>query len=176
MELTDLPYIVKPTDVDEDEAQGKSPKDTVEFLSRIKAQPLISDVKNNDIIIGSDTVVAIDDEILGKPENEKDAYNMLKKLSGKTHSVFTGVTIIKKGEKKNISKTFSCETKVTFYKLSDKEINNYIATGEPLDKAGAYGIQERGSLFVKKINGDFFNVVGLPIGKLKKEIKKIEEK
>ena len=106
-------------------------------------------------------------KILGKPKNDDDARAMLRSLSGKTHSVFTGVTIIHSQE----STSFAVQTKVSFYELSDEDIERYIKTGEHRDKAGSYGIQGYGSLFVKEIKGDYFNVVGLPIGKLNKELK-----
>ncbi|MGN1202566.1 MAG: Maf family protein, partial [Eubacterium sp.] len=117
-----------------------------------------------DTIIGADTVVAVGGKILGKPKDRNDAFEMLKMLSGKYHSVFTGVTVIKP----ECTDTFSVETRVKFFDLTDKEINSYIDTGEPFDKAGGYGIQGKGSLLVEKIDGDYFNVVGLPISKLNK--------
>ena len=121
------------------------------------------------LVIGVDTVVAIDGKILGKPKNEKDAFFMLKNLSGKEHSVFTGVTVIKNDKEV----TFSVQTKVKFFELDDREIEDYISSGEPFDKAGAYGIQGKGSLFVEKIDGDYFNVVGLPISRLARQLKSI---
>ncbi len=157
-------FIVKSADVDETLPQDITPSKAVEYLSKIKAEPLKN---NDDIVIGADTVVAINGKILGKPKDENDAFSMLKTLSGNVHSVFTGVTVIK-GEK---SETFSVETKVKMFDLTDDDINNYIATGEPFDKAGSYGIQGKGSLLVEKIDGDYFNVVGLPISKLNKVLK-----
>ena len=169
MELTDFQFTVYPTDVSESGTEGMNPKETVEYLSSIKADALSDKINTNDIIIGSDTVVAFENKILGKPGNKKEAFSMLKMLSGNIHSVFTGVTLIKNNEKI----TFSCETKVEFFELSDEEIENYIETAEPYDKAGAYGIQEKGGLFVKAVHGDFFNVVGLPIAKLSRELRKL---
>lgn len=157
-------FEIKTADVDEALPDGISPSDAVCYLAEIKAQPFKNE---NDIVIGADTVVAIDGKILGKPRDEEDARQMLKALSGNTHSVFTGVSIIK-GES---TKTFSVETKVKFFELSDEEIDKYIASREPMDKAGSYGIQGQGSLFVEKIDGDYFNVVGLPISRLNKELK-----
>ncbi len=156
-------FEVKVSDVDETLPEGIPPKEAVEYLSYIKALPFRNE---KDIVIGADTVVAIDNQILGKPADESDAGRMLKMLSGRTHSVFTGVTVLK-GEHRD---TFSVETKVTFFELRDKEIDRYIATKEPMDKAGAYGIQGYGSLLVKSINGDYFNVVGLPISELNRHI------
>ncbi len=157
-------FIVKSAEVDETLPKNITPSKAVEYLSKIKAEPLKND---DDTVIGADTVVAIDGKILGKPKDRDDAFSTLKMLSGKEHSVFTGVTVIK-GEK---SETFSVETKVKMFDLSDDDINNYIATGEPFDKAGSYGIQGKGSLLVEKIDGDYFNVVGLPISKLSRVLK-----
>lgn len=173
MELLGKEFIVKPTNVEENVPKNITPKGTVEYLSLIKAEELYDEIKENDIIIGADTVVVFENEIFGKPTNDNDAVNMLKRMSGKIHTVITGITIIKKtGEGKKV-KTFSCKTDVKFYHLSDTEIADYVATGEPKDKAGAYGIQEKGSLFVEKIDGDFFNVVGLPVSALSKELDKL---
>lgn len=156
-------FEVKSARVDETLSQGISPQQAVEYLSRIKAQPFANDT---DIIIGADTVVSIDNIILGKPADKDDARRMLSMLSGKWHSVLTGVTVIK-GEK---TVTFHQETKVKFFDLTDEEIDRYIATGEPMDKAGAYGIQGYGSLLVDRIDGDYFNVVGLPVSRLNREL------
>lgn len=166
MGLITKAFEVKVSEVDESLPEGISPRDAVMYLSKIKAEPFKNEQQ---IVIGADTVVAIDDKILGKPKDKQNAFDMLKMLSGKTHSVFTGVTITK-GESTN---TFAVETRVTFFELSDQEILDYIATKEPMDKAGAYGIQGYGSLLVKEIQGDYFNVVGLPVSKLNQELKKI---
>lgn len=156
-------FTVKSADVDETLPDGISPQEAVEYLSKIKALPFKNDT---DIVIGADTVVCLDGLILGKPKNEDDAFNMLRLLSARVHSVFTGVTILF-GEKE---KTFSVETRVKFFELLDDDINAYIKSGECSDKAGAYGIQGKGSLFVEKIDGDYFNVVGLPVSRLNREL------
>lgn len=156
-------FEIKVSNVDETLPSGISPKDAVLYLSKIKAEPFKND---GDIIIGADTVVALDGKILGKPKNDENAREMLKFLSGKAHSVFTGVTLIKG----DITRSFAVETKVKFFDLTDEEIDEYIKTGEPADKAGAYGIQGYGSLLVEKIDGDYFNVVGLPVSKLAREL------
>lgn len=122
----------------------------------------IAENNPNSLVVGSDTVVTCDDEIMGKPKDEKNAFEMLKKLSGKTHQVISGISVYFKGEYFNISTV----TQVEFKNLSDKDINLYIATGEPMDKAGAYGIQGFGSMLVKGIEGDYFNVVGLSVSQL----------
>ncbi|MDD6735893.1 MAG: Maf family protein, partial [Clostridiales bacterium] len=123
----------------------------------------------NAVIISADTVVYDDGKILGKPENEDDAYNILKSLSGRCHSVFTGICVMRKRDMFAVCK--NVETKVFFKELTDENIRSYISTGEPMDKAGAYGIQGLGALLVDKIEGDFFNVVGLPVGKLAEVLK-----
>lgn len=157
-------FTVKSADVDETLPQGISPDKAVEYLSKIKAEPFKNE---NDIVIGADTVVALDGKILGKPRDDADAFATLKMLSGREHSVFTGVSVIK-GEK---IETFSVQTKVKMFEFTDEEIEEYIATDEPFDKAGSYGIQGKGSLLVEKIDGDYFNVVGLPISRLNRVLK-----
>ena len=138
-----------------------------EYLASIKAE----DVARNhmgDIVIGCDTAVFLNGQMLGKPEDKEDAYRMLSSLSGKTHYVITGCCIRKGCEKLS----FSVKTEVEFFELSREEIEEYIETLESFDKAGAYGIQGKGALLVKKINGDYFNVVGLPISELNRQLKK----
>lgn len=162
-------FEIRTADVDESLPAGISPDRAVEYLSEIKAEPFRSE---RDIVIGADTVVAADGEILGKPKDKSDAFDMLKKLSGREHSVYTGVTVIK-GDRRE---TFSVQTKVKFFTLTDSEISNYLDTGEPFDKAGAYGIQGKGSLLVEKINGDYFNVVGLPISRLARVLESFVQK
>lgn len=141
-----------------------------QFLATIKAKDV---AKNNPdrIVIGADTCVFNGDKILGKPSDREDAYNMLQSLSGKTHSVITGCALIKG----NKSISFSVKTDVEFFDLTESEIEDYLNTNEPFDKAGSYGIQGKGALFVKRINGDYFNVVGLPISKLSRVLKTFYE-
>ena len=125
----------------------------------------------DDTVIGSDTVVCVDGQLLGKPADKADAVRMLKLLSGREHSVFTGVCVIREG-KEHI---FVHETKVVFYPLSDREIEEYAESGEPMDKAGAYGIQGRGALLAEKIDGDYYSVMGLPIAALARVLRDIGE-
>ncbi len=141
---------------------GTAPVDAVLLLSRQKAEEIYSQYKG-EVIISADTIVVIDNKILGKPRDEEQAFDMLKALSGRSHTVFTGVCVIFAD---GTSENFADRTDVEFYPLSDSEIRGYIATGEPMDKAGAYGIQEKGALLVKSIFGDFYNVMGLPISRL----------
>lgn len=140
-----------------------------EYLSKLKALD-IANKYPDDIVIGADTAVIIGSEILGKPSDRDDAKRMLSLLSSKTHKVITGCTIINKG--KAIS--FSVTTKVKFYKLDSLQIEEYINSSEPYDKAGSYAVQSKGGLFVKKIKGDYFNIVGLPIAKLYKKLNEVD--
>ena len=159
--------IVRPADCDETLPEGISARKAVEYLSDIKnkAAKLLS--PGGEIIISADTVVAVDDIILGKPCDKEDARHMINLLSGRVHQVYTGVTI-SDGEK---SVTFSEKTDVEFYPLTEAEIEEYISTSEPYDKAGSYAIQGKASLLIKGISGDYFNVVGLPVARLAKELK-----
>lgn len=137
-------FVVKPTSADESLPGGILPEDAVKLLSERKADA--AEIECSDVVLSADTVVALGDRILGKPSDKTEAFSMLRSLSGKTHSVYTGVTI-KSAEKKRV---FAVKTDVLFYPLTDDEINAYIATGEPFDKAGAYGIQGRAAVFVEK--------------------------
>lgn len=119
----------------------------------------VAKLRPEDTVIGSDTVVVLNNEIFGKPKDKAHAHAMLKALSGKRHFVYTGVAVAEKGS----VRSFVQKTEVEFYELSDETIEKYIATGEPMDKAGAYGIQGKGSVLVKGIIGDYFNVMGLPV-------------
>lgn len=139
--------------------------DRPRFLACIKARD-VAKRRTDGIIITADTAVISDGLMLGKPKDTEDAVRMLSSLSGKTHKVITGCCI-SNGEKED---SFAVETEVTFYSLTDDEIRAYAATGEPLDKAGAYGIQGRGCVLVKGINGDYFNVVGLPVAELSRHL------
>ena len=162
--------------------ETETPGEMVEVLSERKAAAVAEEIKRQGfaeesvLLVGADTMVAIDGKKLGKPKDEKGAEEMLEELSGRTHQVYTGVTLIrlKKAENGNIlqeSRTFSEGTDVSFYPLTKEEIRSYIATGEPMDKAGAYGIQGKAAVFVKEIKGDYNNVVGLPIARLYQELK-----
>lgn len=152
------------------------PYEVVEELSLQKALDVYSEFCENDtiMVIGADTVVSIESKILGKPKSEQEAFSMLKELQGKTHEVYTGVTFIWKGSSKTCTYTFNECTRVTFYPMTDEEIQNYVDTKDPMDKAGAYGIQGKCAIYIKEINGDYNNVVGLPIGRLYHELRKLE--
>lgn len=159
-------YDICPADCDEALPEGIKAQEAVEYLSLIKNKATVEICDENSLVISADTVVAVEGEILGKPQDKEDARRMISLLSGREHQVFTGVTLSLKGN----FKTFSEKTDVVFYKLTDKEIEDYISTDEPYDKAGAYGIQGKAGLLVKAVNGDYYNVVGLPVARLKREI------
>ena len=172
MELFGLPFTVRVSDADESTDPELPPYFIVEQLSLLKASAVASELKaegEEAVVIGADTVVVLNGAILGKPADKTDAKNMLKALSDNWHSVLTGVTVMNTKNAK--SESFYVETKVHFIKLTEEQIDRYIASGEPMDKAGAYGIQGKGGLFVDKIDGDYFNVVGLPLCKLSAVLK-----
>lgn len=161
-----LSYITKNFEIIDSKTDEKFDSQTkIEKIPETLAFNKVFAIRANhldDTIIAADTIVVIDDKILNKPKTKQEAVEMLKMLSNRTHKVITGVCVTHK----NKTHLFHCVTKVTFYPLSDKQIDDYIATGSPFDKAGGYGIQDQGALFVKKINGDYYNVMGLPIAKL----------
>ena len=159
-------FKIIPSGVEEAVPDGIPPEEQPEFLARLKAEDIAKKYPQ-DIVIGADTSVIIDDCVLGKPGGSKQAKDMLKMLSGRTHKVVTGCAVIKNGE----CRSFSSVTEVEFYPLTDKEIEDYIATGECFDKAGAYGIQGKGGLLVKAIRGDWYNVLGLPVAQLVRVLK-----
>ncbi len=150
-----------PANIDEDKLKGLPPEKMVAQLAMLKATDVARSFKGETYVIGADTCVCLDSEILGKPHNIADAKRMLGMLSGKKHTVYTGYCVVDCKSGNAVSK---CEkTEVKFRTLSEKEIDAYIKTREPMDKAGAYGIQGKGSMFIEKIDGDYFNVVGLPL-------------
>lgn len=162
LEQIGLAFRVHASDVDETVLPGTPPAAMVEELSRRKAAAVAALEGPGPLIIAADTVVAIGDAVLGKPHTRDDAFSMLSALSGREHHVYTGVTVTRGGR----SVTFHESTAVRFRPLPQEEIAAYIATGEPMDKAGAYGIQGRGALLVEGIRGDYGNVVGLPVFRL----------
>lgn len=164
-----IPYKIITSNVNEHFTEGSYPEEVVEELAIRKAKA-VSNQYHGSVVLGADTVVALNNEILGKPQNREHARMMLQQLSGKTHSVFTGVAIVFQ-EKLH---SFYEKTDVTFWELSTAEIEDYLDTGEAFDKAGSYGIQGVGALFVKSITGDYFTVVGLPISRLKRVFNEME--
>jgi septum formation protein len=167
-----VPFRQVVSGVDEDLHDPVDPEDHVRELSRRKAEDVARQMSSG-IVLGADTVVVLDGEILGKPAGKGEAAQMLLKLSGRAHEVFTGLTLL------DVAPGFSVSdverTEVSFRELSQEEIAAYVATGEPLDKAGAYGIQGKGALLVSGIKGCYYNVVGLPLAKLLELLHRLEK-
>lgn len=163
MRLLGIPFVIQESDVQEIVDNGLTPAEIVRRLSLQKANDVASRVRSG-IVIGADTIVVLDGKILGKPSTEEEAVAMLSRLSGRTHSVFTGFALVDAETKKSYI-DFE-RTEVTFRRLSGDEILSYVRSGSPMDKAGAYGIQDDyGAVFVEKIEGCFYNVVGFPLSK-----------
>jgi septum formation protein len=166
-----LNFRVLPVEIDERRKGKETPLQMVKRLAEEKLEAALLKAEDG-IIITADTTVVLDGELLEKPENKTDAVRMLKKLSGRTHIVYTGFTVHNSLKGKTI--TDYEKTYVTFRKLGSKEISDYVDTGSPMDKAGAYGIQDDfGAVFVEKIKGDYYNVVGLPLSKLYSDLMKV---
>lgn len=165
-------FTVCPTEIDETLAPDEPAYHAVVRLSTLKAEA--AHKKHPDTVcIGSDTVVVLDDKILGKPKDEREAEEMLRRMRGRRHTVFTGLAVKPMDESPT---TLYTQTQVLFRDFTDDELFKYIATGEPMDKAGAYGIQGRGALLVDGISGDYYSVVGLPISRLYVALQMIEER
>ncbi|MCM1160985.1 MAG: Maf family protein [Roseburia sp.] len=188
-----VPFTVMPSKINEVITKAE-PEEIVQELSAQKAEDVFQGLedgeKETSIVLGADTVVACEGvmegacmegkekgdaglQILGKPKNQEEAFCMLKKLQGKSHLVYTGVTLVWQEKGKIERESFAAETKVVFYPMTDEEIRTYIETKEPMDKAGAYGIQGKGAIYIKEIQGDYNNVVGLPLGALYQRMKEI---
>lgn len=163
----------------EENPHSAIPEEMVQELSAGKALEIYGSLEEQEkeeaVIIGADTLVAFGNRVMGKPQDEKDAFDMLFLLQGNTHQVYTGVTLLytPKGETACKKLTFVEKTDVTMYPMTEQEILEYIATGEPMDKAGAYGIQGKCAAYVREICGDYNNVVGLPVSRLYQELKRI---
>lgn len=162
-----IPYEIHPSHADEHTPDDWTPQQIVEGLALRKAEAvysLIADPSQNAVIVGSDTIVVLDEQVLGKPVDDADAFRMLKSLQGRTHHVYTGVACIDAASGLELVRHRS--TKVTMKELSDQKIDAYVKSGEPGDKAGAYGIQGLGATLVERIEGCYFTVVGLPVSLL----------
>ena len=175
MEQAGFTFTVIPSNAEEIVSPA-TPDRLVEELAFLKANEVYQRIKNDYtgkdfMVIGADTIVYYDKEVLGKPDDEQEAFDMLKMLSDRTHQVYTGIAIIQKIKGEKQTQLLFDKTDVTLYPISDYEIKDYIATGDPLDKAGAYGIQGPFAIHIKEIHGDYNNVVGLPIAKLYQAIR-----
>ena len=160
MGLYGVPFTVRAADIDETMDPGKPPFDEVARVSRCKA--LAVSREPEDVVVAADTIVVCGNQVLGKPRDEEDAARMLRLLSGSTHQVMTGCTVLRGSR----AETFTQVTQLHFRPLSEGEIDAYVRSGEPMDKAGAYGIQGGGALFAEKMVGDYYNVMGLPVCRL----------
>ena len=160
-------FTVRVSDADETAPAGLGPGALVEHLAKQKGDAVFESCEENDVVVSADTVVYADGKVLGKPHGESEAREMLLALSGKIHTVYTGVYIRAAQQ----TKSFHVATDVEFYPLTEEEISEYIATGEPFDKAGGYGIQTKGGLLVKGIRGDYYNVVGFPLAEVRRALR-----
>lgn len=167
LQQVNIPFTVRVAEIDESVITTTKPKEKVIKLATLKGRkvPILSE---QEVILAADTIVAFKGEVLEKPKTREEAKEMISSLSGDIHDVFTGVMI--RTKKKEV--TFASRTKVEFWPLSDKEIITYIESDEPYDKAGGYGIQSLGALFVKQIVGDYYNVMGLPLSEVARRLKK----
>ena len=168
LQQVNIPFSIQIPTIDETTfSTTDNPQEKVEQLAILKGEhtPITRD---NEVILSADTIVSYRGSIFGKPQNKKDAFDMIATLSGKRHDVYTGVSI--RSNQQQFS--FVEHTEVEFYPLTDEEITWYVATTDPYDKAGAYGIQNLGAIFVKQIIGDYYNVVGLPISRVARELKR----
>ena len=165
--LFHIPFEIRVADIDEAMDPKKAPFDEVARVSRLKA--LAVSREENDTVIAADTIVVCEGRVLGKPRSEEDAVEMLRLLSGRDHQVMTGVTVLRD----EICETFTEVTDIYFRDLSDREIRAYVVTGEPMDKAGSYGIQGGAALFCTHMVGDFYNVMGLPVCRLGQVLREI---
>lgn len=172
LDLAGIKYTVKPSQKEE-VISSTIPEEVVKELSFQKADDIAAGVPAGTVVIGSDTVVALEDQILGKPKSKEDACRMLKELQGKSHKVYTGVTFIMEEETGRKVVTFAEATRVDMYPMTDAEIERYVEGGEPMDKAGAYAIQGEGTVFIRGIEGDYNTVVGLPLARVYQELKKL---
>jgi septum formation protein len=166
MKQLGLDFRVVPATVDERNNRNLMPEEYVMHCARAKAESLSGQVSSEDIVIGADTVVVLDGVTYGKPTDEAEARKILALLSGRTHRVLSAIAVVANG----ICKAELVETKVTLSEITAKQIDRYVKTGEPLDKAGAYAVQGLGAIFVERIDGCFFNVVGLPLHALARSL------
>jgi septum formation protein len=166
--LVGIPHEVRPADIDETYFPGERPWDHAERLAREKAA-VIARQEPDAVVIGSDTIVVVDGDVLGKPADEAEAHRMLRRLAGRSHVVMTAVAVVWRGETRSGVE----QVGVDFHPLTDTEIDAYIATREPMDKAGAYGIQGLGAAIVARVDGDYFAVMGLPVQRVVRMLREL---
>ena len=167
LEKFGVPFVIRAADIDETMNPARSPYDEVGRVSRLKA--MATPRESEDILIAADTIVVCEGKVLGKPRDEAEAAQMLGLLSGRDHQVMTGCTVLRGDH----SVTFTEVTDIHFRELSEKEIARYVASGEPMDKAGSYGIQGGAALFCERMVGDYYNVMGLPVCRLGQVLKEL---
>ena len=167
MGLFHIPFTVRVSDADETMDPKLSPAEAVGLVSRRKAEAVPH--QEDDLVIAADTIVVCGDEILGKPKDAADAHRMLRLLSGRNHQVMTGMTLLRGADSRTVTEI----TDIHFRELSDREIEAYVRTGEPMDKAGSYGIQGGAALFAQRLAGDYYNVMGLPVCRLSQLLKEL---
>ena len=167
LNLFHIPFVIRAADIDEAMDTGKPPFDEVARVSRLKAMAVPAE--REDVVIAADTIVVCEGKVLGKPHSEAEAVSMLTLLSGRDHQVMTGCTVLKGAR----CETFTEVTDLHFRPLSEKEIAGYVASGEPMDKAGSYGIQGGAALFCERMAGDYYNVMGLPVCRLSQVLKAV---
>lgn len=171
LELMGLSFRVAPSH-EEEVPEGDTPAEIVENLSRQKAEAVAADYRDG-LVIGADTIVVCGGKIMGKPRTQEDAFGMIRSLQGRTHAVYTGVTLIAMENGNRTYDTFSAKASVTVHAMEDWEIWDYIQTGESMDKAGAYGIQGSFAMYVDEIQGEYHTVLGLPVAALYQKLKKL---
>ena len=165
--LFHIPFTVRTSDADETMDPKLPPEGEVARVSRLKAQAVPHE--DGDVVVAADTIVVCDGQVLGKPRSRDHAIEMLSLLSGRDHQVMTGLTVLAKGQQVSVTEI----TDIHFRELSQKEIRAYVDTGEPMDKAGSYGIQGGAALFAEKMHGDYYNVMGLPVCRLGKILRQL---
>lgn len=168
-----LSFEVMPSTKEEKMIEAEASK-VVESLSAQKAEDIAQQINGDATIIGSDTIVVCDGKIMGKPHSKEEAFSMISRLQGRKHQVYTGVTVIDRINGKEAKKTFAAQADVSVYPMTDAEIEAYIAKGESMDKAGAYGIQGAFGMFVKEIKGEYTTILGLPIAALYQTLKELQ--
>lgn len=172
LSLIGKPFSIETKNIEEKINPNLSPKENVKALAFEKAEAVAKE-QPEEVVIGADTIVCLKGEIMGKPKNADEAKEMLRALSGQSHEVYTGVAILVKG--RGIKHVFADKTKVYMKELLETEIEAYVATKEPLDKAGSYGIQGQGALYIEGIEGDYYNVMGLPVHRVYEILRLMEE-